>query len=157
MIEYIDSLTPREAKLLNTYTNVKNEHNNVYKSRGFYDDAYKHDENDIDYKEVLKRKIDYIPDDYAEVIEQYRTEYEDLTLQEKREEACRAIYMLSCALEHDGHYDLMDRLHATMLPFMGCFDEWDNIDDLYQEFIKEHLLPEGMEEETNEETDTQNN
>ena len=39
MIEYIDNLNSREAKILNTYVNLRNDTNNEYINEGLLDDA----------------------------------------------------------------------------------------------------------------------
>ena len=121
---YIDSLTPREAKLLNTYTNAVN------KGKFKDDDTYKHDENEIDYKKILKRKLDYIPADYEEFMGRVR-ETTNMPIEEKYHRAALRIYEIENALDKPDRYD-KSWVNTLIYDFEKYIDDFEHIDEAYE-------------------------
>ena len=135
METYIDSLNAREAKLLNTYVNQINRKNEEYKNKHLYDDdTYKHDEHDIDYKPVLKTKLDYIPNDYKTFVERFRMQTEHMSLEARYHNACKVIYWLSHMLQQLDNDDLINEMRAYVWDFMKYTDDFTHVDEFEQEF-----------------------
>ena len=131
MIEYIDSLNPREAKILNTYVNLRNDTNEEYVNEGLLDDStYKHDENDVDYKTILKQKIGYFPPDYKELVQRFRTQTENLTINEKYAKACETLYWMSFVIDHKNMFNVKDEINQALFDFMKYTDDFKHYDEL---------------------------
>ena len=131
MIEYIDNLTPREAKILNTYINLRNDTNNEYINKGLLDDStYKRDENDVDYKTILKQKIDYFPSDYKELVQRFRTQTENLTINEKYTKACETLYWISFVIDHKDNFNVREEINQALFDFMKYTDDFEHYDEL---------------------------
>lgn len=134
-LTFIDSLNAREAKMLNTYVNQMNTKNEEYKNKHLYDDdTYKHDEHEIDYKVVLKTKLDYIPENYQEFVERYRTQTEYVNLETRYHNACRTIYYLSHVLQQPDKHDLIGEMSAYVWDFMKYTDDFMHFDEFEEEF-----------------------
>ena len=140
MIEYIDSLTPREAKILNTYVNNRNDTNDDYVNKGLLDDStYKHDEHDINYKHVLKQKIDYFPPDYKELVQCFRTQTENLTIGQKYTKACETLYWISFVIDHRDEFNINDEINQVLFDFMKYTDDFEHYDELNAEYEQQLL------------------
>lgn len=97
-VAIIQSLTPREAKLMNSYINNMNCMNESYYQANLYDEqsdnhANSHDENVVDYRSKLMNKINYIPDTAINELNRIQTML-NRSLKDKYDEAARMLYGL---------------------------------------------------------------
>lgn len=77
MIEYIDGLNSREAKILNTYINFRND---LYIDEGLLD------------------------------VQHFRTQTENLIIDEKYVKACETLYWMSFVIDHKNMFNVKDEI-----------------------------------------------
>lgn len=128
--EFVKSLTPREAKLLNTYVNLYNEFNEKYIESDLYDDdTYKHDEKEIDYKQKLLQKTKYFPSDYIQFMNRVRFTLNQ-NIETKYKNATRTLYLVAYMLDNGYDTSLMRDL---IYFFEKDTDDFEYLDEFYHE------------------------
>lgn len=150
--EFALYLNPRQAKLLNTYTNKYNSQNRDYLEYNLYDDdSYKHDEEEIDYRHVLLDKIEFLPPDYKDYVEKKNiTVFMPLEL--KYQKACELIYEIADILESPDVEDLND---ASEYLVSLTHDFIKNVDDFRNNVVTEGFVTSESQETTEQELSSQ--
>ena len=119
MNKYIDSLTPREAKLLNRHVVLN--HRNLYKDD---DISFNHDEHEVDYKQKLHEKVHHIPKDYKAIMNDIR-ETLNMDIETKYQRAAAALYGIGRMISNEEDYDEND-IMDIINNFAEKVDDYEN-------------------------------
>lgn len=103
------------------------------------DSTYKRDENDVDYKTILKSKIDYFPSDYKEFVQRFRTQTENLTIDEKYKKACETLYWEDFVIEHKNMFDVDFEIDQALFYFMKYTDDFEHYDE-FNELYRRNII-----------------